>query len=116
MTGIEGWIVENDDRSDIAEASRVELQELSEAAQGPKVVGRKLDLIKDVQVTVDVLLGRAELTVARLFELRVNEILELDTQLTAPVTIRLDGHSIGKGEIVVVGDRFGILITELADV
>ncbi|TAM10081.1 MAG: hypothetical protein EPN72_00450 [Nevskiaceae bacterium] len=107
--------MEDDNAPGVAEVSRIELQEMNDTESGPQVVGRKLDLIKDVQITADVLLGRVMLTVGRLLKLQEKEILELDTELTAPVTIRLDGKPIGNGEIVAVGDRFGVLITRLAD-
>ncbi len=40
-------------------------------------------------------------------------MLELDRETTEPVDIKVNGKLIAKGELVVVGERFGVRITEI---
>ena len=58
-------------------------------------------------------LGSAELTVAELFALKEGAVVELLQASDAPLDISLDGRVIGRGELVVVGDNFGVRITEI---
>lgn len=97
-----------------SEISKVEFPELLDRTPGERVVARNLDLIRDVQVGASAILGTATVSAGRLFDLREGEVLELDQDISQPVEIRVEGKLVGRGEIVVVGDRFGILITQLA--
>lgn len=94
----------------------IELPELSAPAQrdGAPMVRRDLALLDHVSVKLEVLLGQATLTVKELFALGQGDTLDLETELDAPVLLQLDGKTIGRGNLVAVGDRFGLRITEVA--
>jgi flagellar motor switch protein FliN/FliY len=40
-------------------------------------------------------------------------VVEMDRGIRAPAEVFVDGHLLAKGEIVVVGDRYGIHIKEV---
>jgi len=86
-----------------------------EAAQekGERVWSDSLDVVKDMQVRVEVCLGEARLSVAELMDLREKSVVKLDRDAAAPVDLVLDGKVIGRGNLVVVGDHFGIQLTEI---
>ena len=95
--------------------ARVKLAEL----KGPKEPGEPvwngdLDVIKDVQVKVQVSLGEAELSIAELMGLREHSIVALDRDASHAVDLVLDGNIVGRGNLVVVGDNFGIELTEIS--
>lgn len=99
---------------DPGSARAVKLQELTRTEPGGKAVfAGQLDLIQAVKVQLAVSIGKSELTIAELFALKEGSIITLDQPTDAPVDIHLDGKLIGRGEIVVVGDNFGIRVTEL---
>ena len=99
----------------IASIQKIELQELDEDAQKPgTLVPNNIDLIRDVKVQLATSLGRRELTVQELFNLKEGEVLGLDKLTTDPVDIYLDHRLVARGELVVVEDNFGVRITEVA--
>ena len=74
----------------------------------------RLDLVGHVPVRLSVALGTAELTIDRLFSLSASDVIELDSEIDAPVDVRLDGKVIARGMLVASGDNFGVRITEIS--
>lgn len=96
------------------DVSKIDFPELLDRKPGERIVPRNLELVREVPVHASAVLGSVTISAGRLFDLREGEVLELEQDISQPVEIRVEGKLIGRGEIVVVGDRFGILITELA--
>ncbi|WP_371395850.1 FliM/FliN family flagellar motor switch protein [Fretibacter rubidus] len=71
-------------------------------------------ILSNIELTVEAFLGQAKLTVSELNALKVDSLVELDTALNAAIDLRLNGTSIAKGELVAVGDNFGVRITSIA--
>src|SRR5260221_6739657 len=95
-------------------ARQVRLQEVpSEEPSGRELLSGNLQLIKDVKVKVMVCVGGAELTVKELFALKDDSVLKLESATTDPVEILLDGKVIARGNLVAVGDNFGVSVTEI---
>lgn len=84
-------------------------------ADEPEIVqnGARASLIDSVEVVVEAFLGGARLTVAQVKALKPDSLIDLDAALGAAVELRLNGTTIGRGELVAVGDRFGVRITEV---
>jgi flagellar motor switch protein FliN len=95
-------------------ARQVRLQEVpSDEPKGKELLAGNLQLIKDVKVKVMVCVGRAELTVKDLFALKDDSVLTLESATTDPVEVLLEGKVIARGNLVAVGDNFGVSITEI---
>ena len=95
-------------------ARPIKLQELGSAhGAGPALFADKLDLIQGVKLRLMASVGRAELSVAELFALKEGSVLGLDKTTDEPVEIFLDDKLVARGELVVVGDHFGVRLTEL---
>jgi flagellar motor switch protein FliN/FliY len=94
-------------------ARSVELQDISAGDEGVKALfPGNLELIQGLKVNLSVSVGRSEITVAELFALKEDSLLTLDAGTNDPVEIYLDSRLVGRGELVVVGDNFGVRITE----
>ena len=94
-------------------AKSVQLQDIASGTEGTKPLFQgNLDLIQGLKVSLSVSLGRSEITVAELFGLKEEALLKLDKGTNEPVEIYLDSRLVGRGELVVVGDNFGVRITE----
>ena len=92
----------------------IELEESEyRVAEGTPLVERNLSMLGHVKVRVDVHLGSAEISVQKLFSLSKGEIVALDTDLDAPVSLLLEGKPIARGQLVAAGDYFGLKITEI---
>ena len=99
-----------------ASAKTIELTELANERPGEKAAfANPMDLIKGVKVTLSALVGRAELTVSELFALKEGGVIALDRDTREPVDIYLGGKLVGRAELVVVGDNFGLRIVEIGN-
>ena len=67
----------------------------------------------DVKLTVEV--GSAELKIRELLRLNEGSVIELDRLAGDPLDILFNGTMIAKGEVVMVGERFGIRFVEIVD-
>lgn len=76
-------------------------------------VEQQIELIRDVKVSVTARLGSSEMSVAHLFALGEGDALKLDRDVNAPVDLLLEGQVIARGQLVVVGENFGVRITEI---
>lgn len=74
---------------------------------------RELEVIMDVPVTLGVELGRTRITVKELLKTTQGSVIELDGLAGEPMDISINNHLIAKGEVVVIGDKYGIRITEI---
>ncbi|WP_233202951.1 FliM/FliN family flagellar motor switch protein [Chitinimonas sp. BJB300] len=91
----------------------IELPELNATKAGAAVVGANLQVIRNVKVKLMARLGGTELSVGELMDMKENAVLPLDRLLDDPVDLLLDGHVVARGQLVAVGDSFGIRVTEL---
>ncbi len=67
----------------------------------------------DVQLSVEV--GRTEIKIRDLLRLNEGSVVELDRLAGDPLDILVNGTMIAKGEIVMVGERFGVRFVEIVD-
>jgi len=89
-------------------AEEVENTENEESTENLKV----LENI-DVMLTVEV--GRTEITIRDLLRLNEGSVVELDRLAGDPLDIMVNNTKIAKGEVVMVGERFGIRFGEIVD-
>jgi flagellar motor switch protein FliN len=72
-----------------------------------------LDLLKDVEVEITVEIGRRRLRIADILRLSAGQMLELSKAAGEPLDVYVNGRLLGRGEAVVMGDRYGVRITEI---
>jgi flagellar motor switch protein FliN/FliY len=75
-----------------------------------------LDLIMDIPIDVQILLGTSRMQVSGLMNLDEGAIIALDKRIGEPVEIMVNGRRIGKGEITVLENddtRFGVKLIEV---
>lgn len=75
----------------------------------------ELGLLSRVKVGLTVEVGQAQLTLRDLIRLGEGSVVELDRMAGDPLDILANGVRIAKGEVVVVGDKFGIRLGEIVD-
>lgn len=75
-----------------------------------------MDLLLDIPLEVSVELGRTKRLLKEILELGVGSILELDKLAGEPVDILVNGKLIAQGEVVVIGENFGVRVTNIVGV
>jgi flagellar motor switch protein FliN/FliY len=70
-------------------------------------------LLQDVDVKLTVEIGSTQLSLRELLALGESSVIELDRQANELLDVFVNGTLIGRGEVVTVGERFGVRMTEL---
>lgn len=83
--------------------------------EATKETAESLRMLESIQVKLTVEVGRTELTIRDLLRLAEGSIVELDRLAGDPLDVLVNGTPIAKGEVVVVGERFGIRVGEIID-
>ncbi len=78
--------------------------------------GDGIDKLSEVDVTVTVELGENAIPIKDILSWTRDEVVELEQGDHEPLVVRVNGNLFARGEIVVVGDTFGVRIIELLDV
>ena len=88
--------------------------EFPEAARRRSGLKASLERFSDVQVEISVEIGRVTMSLGEMMQLGPGSVVELDRDITEPVTVMAQGVRIASGEVVVINDRFAVRITEVA--
>ena len=75
--------------------------------------GATLEALFDVSLPVVIEIGRTSLTVQEVLELTTGSVIELDRIVGEPVDIYVSDRKLAQGEVVVVGEHFGVRITRV---
>ncbi len=73
----------------------------------------KTGQIKNVKVPLMVAIGETMLSVEELSSRGEGSIIELNKIAGEPIDLLAAGEKIGKGEVVVIDENFGVRITEI---
>jgi len=76
-------------------------------------IAKLLERLMDIPLNLEVVVGSTRIQIRELINLGPGSVLELDRETTEPVDIKVNGKLVAKGELVVVGERFGVRITEI---
>jgi flagellar motor switch protein FliN len=74
-----------------------------------------LRVLENIDVNLTVVVGNAEIKIRDLLRLSEGSVIELDRLAGDPLDILVNGTIIARGEIVMVGERFGIRFSEVVD-
>ncbi|MEM7569985.1 MAG: FliM/FliN family flagellar motor switch protein [Pseudomonadota bacterium] len=74
-----------------------------------------LEALNKVKVDINVVIGKSTMPIRQLLKVGRGAVVDLDARHDDPVMIYGNGELIAKGEVVIVGERIGVTITELID-
>lgn len=74
---------------------------------------KNLNPIHSVKAILSVRIGEVELAVGDLINAKTAQVFALNRRVDQPVDLLLEGSVVARGELVAVGDHFGIRVTEL---
>lgn len=76
-------------------------------------VETNLELLMGVQLDVSVVIGTTKRKIREIADFGQGSVLELNKQTGAPADIVVNGQLIAHGDVIVVGDSFGVRITDI---
>ncbi len=80
-----------------------------------KDIYQDIQRILDIPLNIDVVVGKTKILIKDLLGLKSGSIVSLDSNISDPVSIYVNGKLIAKGELVVVGENFGVRILEIIE-
>ena len=83
--------------------------------EGTEEVTENLKVLENIDVVLTVEVGRTEITIRDLLRLNEGSVVELDRLAGDPLDILVNNTKIAKGEVVMVGERFGVSFGEIVD-
>ena len=92
-------------------AEDVENKEQVDSTEGTE----NLKVLENIDVMLTVEDGRTEITIRDLLRLNEGSVVELDRLAGDPLDIMVNNTKIAKGEVVMVGERFGVRFGEIVD-
>lgn len=93
------------------EASAPTFEELGEALPGSQPAA--LALLYDLDLPVAIELGRTRLSVQDVLGLGRGSVVQLERQAGEPVDVYVGDRRFAEGEVVIVGEQFGVRITRI---
>jgi flagellar motor switch protein FliN len=88
--------------------------ELGELEAGMAVGGAAtFDTLLDVSMPVVIEIGRTRMTVQEVLALGPGSVVQLDRMVGEPVDVYVGDRRLAAGEVVVVGEHFGVRITSV---
>ena len=74
-----------------------------------------LKVLENIEVKLTVEVGSSQLKIRDLLRLNEGSVVELERLAGDPLDILANGVQIARGEVVMVGERFGIRFSEIVD-
>lgn len=81
--------------------------------QPDRLTGEDLGFVMDVPVEVTVEIGRRKMRIADVLKIGPGTVIELDKASGESLDILVNNRLLARGEAVVVGERYGIRLTEV---
>ncbi|RKX54811.1 MAG: flagellar motor switch phosphatase FliY [Thermotoga sp.] len=93
---------------------KVEFAEMeSEGTQPFEIEDDRLKMLYDIPLEISVELGRTRMTLKQILDMDIGSIIELEKLTGEPVDVLVNGKLIARGEVVAIGENFGVRITEI---
>ena len=102
----------NEPAADKSSENTKNTEKISE--QGSAAVSN-LRVLENIEVKLTVEVGNTEIKIKDLLRLNEGSVVELERLAGEPLDILANGTQIAKGEVVMVGEKFGIRFTEVSD-
>jgi len=94
-----------------------EAPEENESAPDPNIRppthAKDLEALYDIPVQVSAVLGKSNMQVNQLLKLGRGAVVELDRKVGEAIDIYVNNRLVARGEVVVVGERLGVTMTEI---
>jgi flagellar motor switch protein FliN/FliY len=96
----------------VDEIKNLQVEEMQEV---PKMdhPQRDINFILDIPLEITVVIGKTKILVQELLQLGQGSVIALDKLAGEPMEVFVNDRLIGRGEVVVVNERFGIRLTDI---
>lgn len=92
-----------------------QFSQLKPENSSPEAIAHFQQRLQELDVVIEVILGKAKLSIAKLLKIQPGQVIALDKLAGEKVDIEANGKLIAKGEVVIIDENFGIKILEIVD-
>jgi flagellar motor switch protein FliN/FliY len=71
-------------------------------------------MMRKIPVTLTLEVGSARVSLQDLMDIQTDSVVPLDTLAGEPLVIKVNGTPVGRAEVVVAGEKYGLKVVELA--
>lgn len=96
-----------------SETEKVEFHEFDSDQATEENAQNNIEILKDVNVEVSVELGRITMPLGDVLNLSKGSVVELENLAGEQINVLVNGQKIAVGEVVVIGEHFGVRISKL---
>ncbi|NHQ86887.1 flagellar motor switch protein FliN [Iodobacter sp. HSC-16F04] len=90
------------------------LQEMESKTETAAPAKRDLNpFLRKIPVTLTLEVGASDISLAELLAIEYGSVLELNKLAGEPLDIKVNGTTIGKAEVVITGESYGLRVVEL---
>ena len=82
-------------------------------AAAPKAAPRLPQMMRRIPVTLTLEVGSARISLQELMAIGPDSVLPLDAMAGEPLVIKVNGAAIGRAEVVVAGEQYGLKVIDL---
>jgi flagellar motor switch protein FliN/FliY len=82
-------------------------------AAAPKAARRLPQMMRRIPVTLTLEVGSARISLQELMAIGPDSVLPLDAMAGEPLVIKVNGAAIGRAEVVVAGEQYGLKVIDL---
>jgi len=91
----------------------LDMQDFGAEGRAPQGAQRDINFILDVPLELTVVIGRTKILVQELLQLGQGSVIALEKLAGEPMEVFVNDKLIGRGEVVVVNEKFGIRVTDI---
>jgi flagellar motor switch protein FliN/FliY len=95
------------------EVEDLDVPEFQEQVRTTQATTKDINFILDIPLEVTVVIGRTKILVQELLQLGQGSVVALEKLAGEPMEVFVNDRLIGRGEVVVVNERFGIRLTDI---
>jgi flagellar motor switch protein FliN len=95
------------------EVKDLEMQEIEDPGKQVQGASKDINFILDIPLEVTVVIGRTKILVQELLQLGQGSVVALEKLAGEPMEVYVNDRLIGRGEVVVVNERFGVRLTDI---
>ncbi len=74
---------------------------------------RSLEEFKEIQLKLTLILGKKEMYLSKVLNLKKGDLIVFDTKLDDYLKVTLDESDFGVAEIIVINNKFGLRLVDL---
>ncbi|TAN44320.1 MAG: flagellar motor switch protein FliN [Nitrospirae bacterium] len=89
------------------------MEEFGSEDQMQRVQQRDVNFILDVPLELTVVIGRTKILIQELLQLGQGSVIALEKLAGEPMEVYVNDRLVGRGEVVVVNEKFGIRVTDI---